>query len=113
MVGRILVPCSDLDETLEFFTATLGMRIERISPADAPREVDLSGGGVSLRLVRTDDGDGSSISLELDATIDLRAALDELQAAQERSFSSIPTRDWAGRTVDQMAPMVFETRESL
>ncbi|WP_281685325.1 amidohydrolase family protein [Thalassobaculum salexigens] len=46
-------------------------------------------------------------------TIDLRAALTELQAAQERSFSSIPTRDWAGRTVDQMAPMVFETRDSV
>jgi 5-methylthioadenosine/S-adenosylhomocysteine deaminase len=46
-------------------------------------------------------------------TIDLRAALTELQAAQERSFSSIPTRDWAHRTVDQMAPMVFETRDGV
>jgi hypothetical protein len=40
-------------------------------------------------------------------TIDLSTAL---QAAQERSFTSIPSRDWAGRDVDAMAPMVFETR---
>jgi len=43
-------------------------------------------------------------------TIDVRSALTELQAAQERSFVSIPHRDWAGRDVDQMAPMVFEVR---
>jgi len=72
MVGRVLVPCVDLEETLAFFTSTVGMRIERISPADSPREVDLSGGGLALRLVRSVDADGSSVALELDATIDLR-----------------------------------------
>jgi 5-methylthioadenosine/S-adenosylhomocysteine deaminase len=46
-------------------------------------------------------------------TIDMPSALAELQAAQERSFTSISKRDWAGRTVDEMAPMVFETRTSL
>ena len=66
------MPCADLDETLEFFTSEIGMRIERISPADSPREVDLSGGGLSVRLVRSPDGDGAAVALELDATIDLR-----------------------------------------
>ena len=46
-------------------------------------------------------------------TIDLRSALDELQAAQARSMRSIPDLDWAGRSADQLSPMVFETRESL
>jgi len=74
----------------------------------------------SLIYAATDRGirdvfvDGTQVVKEGEVTtIDLRAALTELQAAQERSFASIPTRDWAGRNVDQMAPMVFETRESL
>ena len=46
-------------------------------------------------------------------TIDLRAALDELQAAQARSMRNIPGLDWAGRTADQLSPMVFEIRQSL
>lgn len=73
MVGRVLVPCEQLEDNLQFFTATLGMRIERISPADAPREVDLSGGGLAVRLVRSEATDaGSAVALELDATVDLR-----------------------------------------
>jgi hypothetical protein len=46
-------------------------------------------------------------------TIDLRAALSELQAAQARSMRSIPDLDWAGRTADQLSPMAFEIRDSL
>ncbi len=46
-------------------------------------------------------------------TIDLRSALGELQAAQARSMRNIPGLDWAGRTADQLSPMVFETREAL
>ena len=47
------------------------------------------------------------------ATIDLRAALSELQAAQARSMRSIPDLDWAGRTADQLSPMAFEIRDGL
>ncbi len=72
MVGRVVVPCAELTDTLGFFTDTLGMRLQRIFPADNPREADLSGGGLSLRLVRSADADGSATLLEMDATVDLR-----------------------------------------
>lgn len=40
-------------------------------------------------------------------TIDIDAELDGLQAAQERSMARAPDKDWAGRTVDELAPMAF------
>ena len=41
--------------------------------------------------------------------IDYQAASETLQAAQQRSLQQVPDRDWAGRTADQLAPMVFGT----
>ncbi|MFT6582280.1 MAG: cytosine/adenosine deaminase-related metal-dependent hydrolase [Alphaproteobacteria bacterium] len=38
-------------------------------------------------------------------TIDLDAALDELQAAQARSLAGVASRDWAGRSADELAPL--------
>lgn len=73
MSARVLVPCAELTDTLAYFTSTLGFRIERISPADDPREVDLGGHGLALRLVRTPDGDGGPISLEIPASDELAA----------------------------------------
>lgn len=72
MVGRVLVPCADLHDMLAFCTETLGLRVDRISPADDPREVDLTGGGLSLRLVSEPQSSGAGIGLELDATLELR-----------------------------------------
>ena len=43
-------------------------------------------------------------------TMDMPAALDALQEAQARSTRSVSKLDWAGRTADELAPMVFETR---
>jgi hypothetical protein len=42
-------------------------------------------------------------------TIDLEAASDALEQAQKRSMANVPKLDWAGRTTDELAPMVFET----
>ena len=42
-------------------------------------------------------------------TIDLEAASDALEEAQKRSMANVPKLDWAGRTTDELAPMVFET----
>ena len=38
-------------------------------------------------------------------TIDLEAALDDLQAAQARSLAGVASRDWAGRNADELAPL--------
>lgn len=50
-----VVPCHDLDASLEFFLDELGFRIEVISPADGPRTALLSGHGTLLRLQSTGD----------------------------------------------------------
>lgn len=49
--SRVLVPVADLDAAIGHF-GDLGWRIDRISPADDPREVDMSGPSGLLRLRR-------------------------------------------------------------
>ncbi|WP_442504239.1 amidohydrolase family protein [Marinivivus vitaminiproducens] len=43
-------------------------------------------------------------------TIDHASAAQRLRAAQERVAAAVPSRDWAGRTVDQIAPPTFASR---
>ena len=40
-------------------------------------------------------------------TIDLTAASQALEDAQQRSMAKVPSRDWAGRDTDTLAPMVL------
>lgn len=42
--------------------------------------------------------------------IDYRAACEALEAAQARSIAAVPKLDWAGRTADQLVPMVLPVR---
>lgn len=49
-----VIPCHDLDATLEFFRDALGFRIELISPADSPATVVMSGHGALVRLQRVE-----------------------------------------------------------
>ena len=62
-VAEVLVPCLDLDQTLDFFTAKLGFRIEMITPADNPNMAIISGYGV--RLCLRSGGSGKEITLRL------------------------------------------------
>ena len=48
--AQIIVPCSDLQETLDFFVGQLSFRVEMIFPADDPSTAVISGHGVTLRL---------------------------------------------------------------
>src|SRR5207249_9050374 len=48
---EVVVPCSDLQATMDFFLERLGFRLEVIFPADAPSTAVISGHGVTLRLV--------------------------------------------------------------
>jgi quercetin dioxygenase-like cupin family protein len=48
--AQVIVPCSDLDAAIAFYTGTLGFRLDMIMPADAPRVAVLSGAGIALRL---------------------------------------------------------------
>jgi len=55
-----VVPCTELDGTLSFFTDTLGFRIDAVFPADAPSVASVSGYGLRLRLeVGADDAPGT------------------------------------------------------
>ncbi len=66
------------------------------------------------RAVRDVFVDGEQVVQDgLVQTIDHAAELEHLQVAQERMLAQVPDRDWAGRTVDELAPMMLETVESL
>ena len=61
--AEIVLPCTDLNETLDFFTGVLGFRVDMIYPADAPRIAIVSGYGTRLRLDRESDAAPSTLSL--------------------------------------------------
>jgi|HubBroStandDraft_1064217.scaffolds.fasta_scaffold60113_2 quercetin dioxygenase-like cupin family protein len=50
MMGEVLLPCAELQPTLDFFVGELGFVVETIFPADEPRVASLSGHGLRLRL---------------------------------------------------------------
>jgi quercetin dioxygenase-like cupin family protein len=50
--AEVVLPCSDLDETLAFFTDRLGFRVAAVVPADDPAVVVIAGYGLRLRLER-------------------------------------------------------------
>lgn len=61
--AQIVVPCKNLDETLEFFTGELGFRLEMIFPADAPTTAVISGYGVCLRLEESENVQTTKLNL--------------------------------------------------
>jgi len=50
--AEVVLPCAELDATLEFFTARLGFRVAAIFPADDPAVAVIAGHGLRLRLER-------------------------------------------------------------
>lgn len=61
--AEVIIPCVELSATLEFFTNTLGFRIDAIFPADAPSRAALSGHGLAIRLDTTATGDPGVLRL--------------------------------------------------
>lgn len=51
---EVVVACTDLSAMVEWFTATVGLRIESVSPADDPATCVLSGSGITVRVARSD-----------------------------------------------------------
>jgi quercetin dioxygenase-like cupin family protein len=54
--AQIVLPCAELDQTLDFFTDRLGFRVAAIYPADKPSVVVISGYGLRIQLVRGAEG---------------------------------------------------------
>ena len=59
----VILPCVDLDETVEYFVGTLGFRLASISPADDPRTAVLEGHGTRVELRRDHTGDPGHLRL--------------------------------------------------
>ena len=53
--AQIVLPCANLNQTLEFFVERLGFRVEMIFPADAPQTAVIAGYGTTLRLEQSDE----------------------------------------------------------
>ncbi len=64
--AQIVLPCAELDPTVEFFVERLGFRLEAIFPADDPSVVELAGHGTTLRLDRSLDGGAGHLRLLCD-----------------------------------------------
>jgi quercetin dioxygenase-like cupin family protein len=64
--AEVVLPCSELDLTLAFFTERLGFRIETISPADDPSVAVISGHGMRIRLLRGASGSAGRLRLACD-----------------------------------------------
>lgn len=61
--AQVILPCDELDPTLEFFTDRLGFRVAAIYPADRPKTVVLSGYGLRVQLEKNGGGAPGSIRL--------------------------------------------------
>jgi mannose-6-phosphate isomerase-like protein (cupin superfamily) len=61
-----VLPCTDLAETLAFFTDRLDFRLENIFPADDPVEAVISGYGTRLRLCRGGSGAAGVLRISCD-----------------------------------------------
>lgn len=59
--AEVVLPCADLDATVDFFTERLGFRLDIIMPADDPTIAVLSGHGMGIRLVRDAAGDPGAL----------------------------------------------------
>ncbi len=57
--AEVTLPTKDVRADIPFFTKTLGMRLEKIWPADDPRVAVVSGHGVRARLDQEEDGQGT------------------------------------------------------
>ena len=64
--AEVVLTCGELEETVAFFTARLGFRLDTIMPADDPDLALLSGHGLRLRLLRGDDGAPARLRLTCD-----------------------------------------------
>jgi cytosine/adenosine deaminase-related metal-dependent hydrolase len=80
-------------------------------PLEPVRSLVFSAGDRAVRHVYVD---GTQVVRDgVVLTVDVEAAAAAMNEGQRRRLATAPQRDWAGRTADQLAPPVFETRDRL
>ncbi len=62
-MAEVVLPATDLSETLRFFIDELGFRMDSIAPADDPQIAQLSGFGLNLRLDSNHQGEPGMLRL--------------------------------------------------
>lgn len=60
---EVVLPCTELDPTVDFFVDRLGFRLDVIMPADDPAVALLSGHGMRIRLERGATGDPGDLRM--------------------------------------------------
>ena len=78
--AQVIVPCYELQPTLNFFVERLGFRLDVIFPADKPSTAIVSGNGVTLRLVANSDAPLPDLRLMVDVSALPKDAPRELRA---------------------------------
>ncbi len=63
---EVVLPCIELDPTVDFFVDRIGFRLDVIMPADDPSVALLSGHGMKIRLERGRTGDPGELRLACD-----------------------------------------------
>jgi mannose-6-phosphate isomerase-like protein (cupin superfamily) len=76
--AQVVVPCTDLAASLEFFVGRLGFRVDLIFPADSPVTAVVSGHGVCLRLETRGAAEPLRAPLVLRLLCDRADGLDDL-----------------------------------
>jgi len=61
--AEVVLPCDEIDPTLEFFQDHLGFKLYTIFPSDDPQVAVLFGYGISIRLDRNHHGEPGAIRL--------------------------------------------------
>jgi mannose-6-phosphate isomerase-like protein (cupin superfamily) len=64
--AHVVLPCSNLDETLKFFVGDLGFRVDAIWPADGPHTAVISGHGARIKLALGATGSAGVIQIACD-----------------------------------------------
>lgn len=92
-----VIPCRDLDETIDFFRDQLGFRIEVISPADSPRTALMSGHGALVRLQRVAGNfDPGVLELLCEESDDLAVSGQDVIAPNGTRIRAVPTHSEVG-----------------
>ena len=76
----VLLPCTELTPTLEFFTRRLGFKVDAIFPADSPAVAVLSAHGLTVRLQPGDPAAPGRIRLSCDDALAFGEGSTELVA---------------------------------
>jgi len=78
--AQVVLPCGELEETLDFFTDRLGFRVDAIYPADDPSVAVVSGYGLRVELRRGGGGAPGVLRLVVTNPTDFAGGASELIA---------------------------------